>query len=237
LPFEPGNHRDDVAGVAAALERVAPPYEVPPGLADRVMAAVAEAALAERAVAAPSPAHATSEAQPARPEPGPFTFTALRRLAWPRRLGLAAATVAAIALAVLAGTRLDPERGAPQGTVEIDGTLIAPAGSAEGDVVVELLGTGRQVSFKSSSLPVLPTGEYYELWFVGPGDRPGQPNRISAGTFHPDEAGNSDALLHAAVDPAKYPRVEVTAEPGDGDPAATGKVVLELDARELLGLD
>ncbi len=32
--------------------------------------------------------------------------------------------------------------------------------------------------------------------------------------------------LAAAVDPTLFPIVEVTAEPGDGDPRATGPVVL-----------
>ena len=75
-------------------------------------------------------------------------------------------------------------------------------------------------------LPILPTGEYYQVWFVGPDDEPGAPDRISAGTFHPDPQGRSDVRFAAAVDPALYPIVEITAEPGDGDPLPTGPVVL-----------
>jgi len=52
------------------------------------------------------------------------------------------------------------------------------------------------------------------------------PNRISAGTFHPDEQGNSSVRLHAAVDPAKFPELSVTAEPGDGNPERAGPEVL-----------
>jgi len=62
----------------------------------------------------------------------------------------------------------------------------------------------------------------YELWFVGPGDRPGAPNRISAGTFHPDPEGRSRVVFHAAVNPRNYPGLAVTREPGDGDPDPTG---------------
>ena len=71
-----------------------------------------------------------------------------------------------------------------------------------------------------------PKGESYELWFVGPGDSREEPNRISAGTFHPDPEGRSNVTFAAAVDPAKYPVLSVTAEPGDGDPRPSRREVL-----------
>ncbi len=55
---------------------------------------------------------------------------------------------------------------------------------------------------------------------------PAKPNRISAGTFHPDDDGRSKVELTAAVDPSKYPELSVTAEPGDGNPAPNGPEVL-----------
>lgn len=78
---------------------------------------------------------------------------------------------------------------------------------------------------------LLPIGEYYELWFVGPGDVPGRPNRISAGTFHPDKDGRSIVTFAAAVDPVTCPEVAVTAEPGDGHPALNGPDVLRARSR------
>jgi hypothetical protein len=51
-------------------------------------------------------------------------------------------------------------------------------------------------------------------------------NRISAGTFHPDEQGRSDVELTAAADPALYPVLSVTPEPADGNPKRTGPEVL-----------
>jgi hypothetical protein len=83
-----------------------------------------------------------------------------------------------------------------------------------------------EVTLRSDELPVLPTGEFYELWFVGPGDSAAKPNRISAGTFHPDAEGNSDVRFHAAVDPAKYRVIAVSEERGDGDPQPTRPDVL-----------
>ncbi len=91
---------------------------------------------------------------------------------------------------------------------------------------VRKTGIGRVIRFESDDLPILPKGEYYELWFVGPGDTRSEPNRISAGTFHPDAQGRSHVRFAAAVDPALYPVLSVTAEPGDGNPERTGPEVL-----------
>jgi hypothetical protein len=92
---------------------------------------------------------------------------------------------AAVAAAVAIGAfvvlpRLDePGRG---GGIELEAVLVAPAGGpARATVVVEEAGIGREISFRSDDLPVLPRGEYYELWFVGPDDTRRRPNRISAG--------------------------------------------------------
>ena len=87
-------------------------------------------------------------------------------------------------------------------------------------------GIGRVIRLRTDELPILPEGEYYELWFIGPGDSPAAPNRISAGTFHPDEDGRSDVTFAAAVDPFLFRVLSVTAEPGDGDPRPTGPEVL-----------
>ena len=81
------------------------------------------------------------------------------------------------------------------------------------------------IKLQTDELPILPKGDYYELWFVGPGDTPARPNRISAGTFHPDENGRSEVTFAAAVDPALFPVLSVTAEPATAT-APTGPEVL-----------
>jgi anti-sigma-K factor RskA len=144
-----------------------------------------------------------------------------RRHTRPRLLAVAA-VAAAGALAFVAGTQLER----PAGTVELETTLSSPAGGAEATVEVRKTGIGRVIRFDTDELPILPKGEYYELWFVGPGDTLAQPNRISAGTFHPDEDGRSHVRFAAAVDPTQYPVLSVTAEPGDGNPERTGPEVL-----------
>lgn len=141
----------------------------------------------------------------------------------PMRLGLLTAAAVAV-LAFLLGA-LVPFGG---GTVEFDGVLVGADG-AQGSLIVTRLAIGRTLEIRTDSLPILPTSEYYEVWFVGPEDRPDSPQRISAGTFHPDENGRSRITLTAAVDPTKFPFLSITAEPGDGNPAVTGPEVMRAE--------
>ncbi len=191
----------------------APDEEPPAALRARMLAAVeAEARASAPAVApTPAPADARSQRAPARTRWRPrWVFPAL------------AGAVAAVAIALA-----DTAPGGPEGELELDAQLARP-GSTERVASAEVreTGIGRVVRFDTRALPILPKGEFYELWFVGPGDRPGRPNRISAGTFHPDPEGRSEVRFAAAVDPARYPVLAVTAEPGDGDPRPSATEVL-----------
>jgi hypothetical protein len=139
-----------------------------------------------------------------------------------RWFALAAAVVALLAGAVV----MRNARDAPD-EVEFAGVMAGPDGEpAAADLRVVATGIGRVVDLDAEALPILPTGELYEVWFVGPGETPERPNRISAGTFHPDADGRTDVRMTAAVDPSLFPVVEVTAEPDDGDPRPAGPVVL-----------
>ena len=146
-----------------------------------------------------------------------------RRLRRPRLLPALAGAAGVAAAAVVALMSLG---GGEAGSLELRTVLQAPVGPAAASVEVREAGIGRVIALDSDSLPILPKGDYYELWFVAPDDRPTAPNRISAGTFHPDEDGRSRVRFTAAVDPALYPVLSVTAEPGDGDPRPTGPEVL-----------
>jgi anti-sigma-K factor RskA len=190
----------ELRGPALLLAQAAPPYTMPDGLEGRTFAAIEREALAS-------------------PPPIPRA-RGRRRL--PRLAALPiAAAVAALAFAVT--TQFFMQEAAP----ELQAALSAPAGGPEqATVEVRKTGIGRVIRFDSDDLPILPKGEYYELWFVGPGDTRSRPNRISAGTFHPDEEGRSHVRFAAAVDPAKYPVLSMTAEPGDGNPKWTGPEVL-----------
>jgi len=127
------------------------------------------------------------------------------------------------------GVRLGEDEGgepAQEGKLELSATLLGPdAMSAEARVT--MTGIGRIVAVESDTLPELDNdAEFYEVWFVGPGDAPASPNRVSAGTFHPDEEGRSSVKLTAAVVPKNYPVLSVTREPRNGDPRRTGPEVL-----------
>jgi hypothetical protein len=192
---------DDLRRLARALDTA--PSEPPPA---RVAALRAEVERNRRWLARAVPAH------PSR-----------HRGRWLAAAAVIVAVVAGVAL----GEDLRGGRTAVAGTVEYAGTMAdARQGPVAAALRVVATGTGRVVELDTDVLPVLPRGGYYELWFVAPDDAPDAPDRISAGTFHPDQAGRSDVRLAAAVVPTRFPVVEITAEPGDGDPDPTGPVVL-----------
>jgi hypothetical protein len=165
-----------------------------------------------------------AEVDSRRPLPG--SSSRQRRGAW---LGPSLAAAAAI-VALLAGVAVGHRSGrrdAIAGTVEYDGPMVGgDAEPAAAELRVVATGTGRVVDLDTDSVPTLPRGEFYELWFVAPDDTTDAPDRISAGTFHPDAEGRSDVRLAAAVDPTRFPVVEVTAEPDADDPARNGPIVL-----------
>ena len=190
----------ELRGPAILVAQAAPAYTVPDGLEGRTFAAIEREALAS-------------------PPPIP---RARGRWRLPRLAALPIG-VAVAAAAFLVTTQFF----LPESTLELEAALSAPAGGPEQAAAeVRKTGIGRVIRFDSDDLPILPKGEYYELWFVGPGDTRSRPNRISAGTFHPDEEGRSHVRFAAAVDPARYPVLSVTAEPGDGNPQWTGPEVL-----------
>ena len=233
-----GQERGRVEDVAALLATVAasaaPP---PPGLEERTLAAIRSAVGGPASNGADSPADtmdgdARPGGSPAQAQPSngtllgraPVSTRRGGRLRLPRLALAGGLATVVLGLGGLAGSMLERDSGLPR-TTEVEATLRAPGG-AVAEATVHKTGIGRVIDFRTADLPILPTGEFYELWFVGPGDRPGRPNRISAGTFHPDENGRSDVRFTAAVDPARYPGLAVTTEPGDGNPAPAGDDVL-----------
>ena len=154
----------------------------------------------------------------------------------PRRRPVAAAAVAVAAAIVGFGGAQVVEQlrtGADGGVEEFAVLVRSDDGRRQAEVEGTRVGEGRVIRLKSDDLPILPTGEFYEVWFVGPGDTPASPNRVSAGSFHPDDQGRTSIVLFGAVDPKKLPVLEITAEPGDGNPLPSGSAVLrtQLDVR------
>ncbi len=198
----------ELAGTVSLLGVAAEPFEVPAGLEARTFRALERAIAEDQADAAP-------------PAPAPRSPRA--RVPFVRRFALAGAVAMALGAGVLVGSELTRDEG-PAGEPELEAALTAPGKRAT--AVVRETGIGRVIAFRTDDLPILPKGDYYALWFVGPEDSPSKPDRISAGTFHPARDGSSDVEFSAAVDPAKYPVLAVTREKGDGNPAPTFPDVL-----------
>ncbi len=147
-----------------------------------------------------------------------------------RRAGFVTAAAAVVVATFALGTAVGRDDGGgpvTAGVVEFQQDIVlGDDGGGVARVIGRRVGIGRVVEIRSDDLPILPKGEFYEVWFVADGDTPSAPNRISAGTFHPDGAGRTLVSLTAAVDPAKYPVLAITAEPGDGNPAPSATEVL-----------
>ena len=128
------------------------------------------------------------------------------RIAWGGAGALVgAATV--FALVVVGSPRVVPER------IALSGSVLAPG--ASGSVLLERLPEGSvRVELAMSGLPRSDAGHFYELWLVGDG------GRVSAGTFRSDGSPIARGFTTAA-DLAMYPRIGITLEPDDGDPAAS----------------
>ena len=143
-------------------------------------------------------------------------FRSRRRAA--RWIAAAAAALLLVA-AVGVGAVLFGRGGGTTTTVAL---VAAEAGSGHGKAVVRNVEQGREVRLDVSGLPANPLGTYYECWFVGPGDTEQRPNRVSAGTFRVGSDGTASVLMVSAADPARFPKMGVTLEPDDGNPARTG---------------
>lgn len=138
----------------------------------------------------------------------------------PRAVRWLAATAAALLVVAAVGI------GAVMLNRDSGGTVIALAaadvGSGSGTAVVSQVDGGRRIELTVSGLPANPPGTYYECWFVGPGDTEQQPNRVSAGTFTVGADGTATVTMVSAADATLFPKMGVTLEPDDGNPARTG---------------
>jgi anti-sigma-K factor RskA len=132
--------------------------------------------------------------------------------------GLAAAAllvVAVLGIGLLQDLTDDSSTGVP-----LTATALAP--EAGGEVQVERVGQNIRVDLEVWGMPDLKEGEYYEMWYYA--DDGG---RISCGTFRVGPEGRTTVKLSAPATAGNYPEIEVTREPDDENPEASGKAVLE----------
>ena len=104
--------------------------------------------------------------------------------------------------------------------VPLTATTVAP--EAGGQVQVEQEGENFQVELEVWKMPELEQDEYYEMWYYAEdGDR------ISCGAFRTGPEGRTTVNLTAPATARDYPEIEITREPDDGNPEASGEEVLE----------
>ena len=104
--------------------------------------------------------------------------------------------------------------------VPLTATALAP--EAGGQVRVEEEGENFQVQLEVWEMPELEEDEYYEMWYYAEDG-----GRISCGTFRVRSDGQTAVNLTAPVTAGDYPEIEITREPDDGNPEASGEEVLE----------
>jgi anti-sigma-K factor RskA len=110
--------------------------------------------------------------------------------------------------------------------VPLAATTLAP--DAGGEVRVEEVGENLQVRLEVREMPELGEGQYYEMWYYAEDE-----GRISCGTFRVGPEGRATVNLTAPASSKHYSEIEITREPDDGDPAASGKKVLVGDLRSI----
>jgi anti-sigma-K factor RskA len=127
--------------------------------------------------------------------------------------------VAVLGVGILREITGDSSTGVP-----LTATALAP--KAGGQVRLEEEGENFQVELEVWEMPKLEENEYYEMWYYAEdGDR------ISCGTFRTGPEGRTTVNLTTPITARDYPEIEITREPDDGNPEASGEEILEGDLR------
>ena len=203
--------------IAALLARADTWADLPPGLEDAVVAAIAadvgaNGPNAAATVPAPVPAVSIDAARARRAAAPPAPE---RRSTMPWWLAAAAAVAVVITGVVLVNRAGDEATDGLE--FALAGTELAPDATATAAFAVTP--DGLRIMLDTSDLPGAPEGQMYEAW-IGNGDI-----RVSAGTFHLRGGGAPISLWAGTADPS-FTVISVTIEPIDGDAASSGNVVL-----------
>jgi anti-sigma-K factor RskA len=150
---------------------------------------------------------------------------------WKLWMGAAAAALVAVVAAIFGIGMLEriiSEEESSAGGVTLEPTALAP--QARGELRAEKVGENFEFELEVGGLPELREDEYYEMWYAKDSGQ-----RISCGTFRvqPGAHTTTTVKLTAPVNAVRYPKIEVTREPDDGDPGTSGKEVLVGDLRDL----
>ena len=85
--------------------------------------------------------------------------------------------------------------------------------------------SGWSVQLTAVHLPEPGSGQFYQCWWVGPGNRAGHPRLVSAGTFTVGPSGTATVQLWTAADPDDFSTIEITLDSA-ARPGQPGRVVL-----------
>jgi anti-sigma-K factor RskA len=211
----------DFEQVARALAHPPPAAEPPPDLEARTLASVQYAVMS---------AHRPAD----KPQPAPAKMSRWWHWRWNLPVFSAAAAAGAAATAIVVGlaqgpqtapilTQTQPELPAPPPTVI---ALHAAAGSAaSGQATARHTQFGWSIHLTVSHLPPLGPGQFYECWYAGPGNRPGHPKLIAAGTFKVGRTGGASVNMWSAVNLQVFQTMQISAE-RPGDAGQHGRVIL-----------
>ena len=136
------------------------------------------------------------------------------------------AAAALLVAAVLGLGLLQVLTGGSSTGVPLTATGLAP--EAGGEVQVEEVGQNLRVDLEVWGMPELKEGEYYEMWYYAEDG-----GRISCGTFRARAEGHTTVNLTAPASARDYPEIEITREPDDGKPGASGEEILEGSLRSI----
>ena len=164
-----------------------------------------------------------------RPEPPPAPWPAeeeARPASARRRLSLrpvVAALAAAVLLAAGVGAGIliaGGDDAADGGPVQVDLAPVDSGGGASGVARLRPEAGGR-ASVSLSGLEPSRGGDYYELWLLG---KDGE--LVALGSVRVPESGEAELDVDLPVDPRQFQFLDVSREPGDGDPSHSGDSVL-----------
>jgi anti-sigma-K factor RskA len=151
-----------------------------------------------------------------------------RKRRWPL---IVTASVAALGIA--AAVIIIANRPVAPGPVELAGgkfrvvdTALAPTGEGEAEVFQS--DRGELLKIEAEGLPVPTKSQICQVWVVGAADTADAQVRIPVGTFTTTD-GTVKVEFPIAVDRTRYPRVEITLEPDDGDPRQNGPTIVQAD--------
>ena len=176
--------------------------EPDPSLEQSVVAAIGSAANEHAPDSGPAP---VSRIRTARPRRRQYTL-----------LGIAAAIILAVGLAI--GITVAVSSSGPSGmkfAATLSGTQLAPG--ASGKATLTQTSSGWRIHLDAIGLPRLDNGRFYQAWLKNAAG-----TAIPIGTFN--EGRN--VMLWAGVPPSDYGTMTVTRQTAQGGPASSGQVVL-----------